>query len=353
MTVALSVWGVTLQRFGTKTLKQSSGITQPPNHLSTLRFLTPTPVLKSQLHTSLRMGKQKHKNTAYNEYLDGERLSDNSHVRSTLQESISQPSLSNAKPPPGPPSENNNKKKQPLTHFLSLPLVTLHSLPQLQTSLAHLRTTVARTDIPEKAVRPASSLHLTLGVMALTPSSLAAVLQHLSSLDLAALLASVTPEAPLSENPTRQMATNGITVQLKGLKPMPGRGLGTSVLYAEAIEDDHGEARLVQWGEAVRREFSAWMPEGERERGLRVHCTVLNTVYARGRGRGEKQGGGRKGPMKFDPKELSEAYGDFVWAEGVRIDRVQVCEMGARKVRDGRGEVVDEVYEVVGERMVG
>ncbi|KAK3215387.1 hypothetical protein GRF29_19g3108329 [Pseudopithomyces chartarum] len=56
MTVALSVWGVTLQRFGTKTLKQSFGITQPPNHLSTLRFLTPTPVLKSQLHTSLRMG---------------------------------------------------------------------------------------------------------------------------------------------------------------------------------------------------------------------------------------------------------------------------------------------------------
>ena len=57
--------------------------------------------------------------------------------------------------------------------------------------------------------------------------------------------------------------------------------------------------------------------------------------------------------MKFDPKELMEAYGDFVWAEGVRIDRVQVCEMGARKGRDGRGEVVDEVYEVVGERMVG
>lgn len=56
--------------------------------------------------------------------------------------------------------------------------------------------------------------------------------------------------------------------------------------------------------------------------------------------------------MRFDATELVERYKDFVWAENVRIDRVQICKMGAKKIFNESGEVVDEEYEVVGEKII-
>jgi activating signal cointegrator complex subunit 1 len=54
--------------------------------------------------------------------------------------------------------------------------------------------------------------------------------------------------------------------------------------------------------------------------------------------------------LRFDARDLIDKYKDYTWAEDVRIDRVQICKMGARKTLNDDGEVVDEQYEVVAEK---
>jgi activating signal cointegrator complex subunit 1 len=60
--------------------------------------------------------------------------------------------------------------------------------------------------------------------------------------------------------------------------------------------------------------------------------------------------------MRFDARGLIESYKDFMWAEDLRIDCVQICKMGAKKIwsggREGEGDVVDERYEVVFEKSI-
>lgn len=146
-------------------------------------------------------------------------------------------------------------------------------------------------------------------------------------------------------------------------------------------------------------------------RPLKLHATVMNTIYAkpkRGRGRpksakikdglkhveqkisphhheqsssnaqhneddgastagsldgdqnqvppttGEGHGPDGKSWLRFDATRLINEYKGFVWARDVRVDRVCICEMGAKKIwsggREGEGEVLDEQYTVVAER---
>jgi activating signal cointegrator complex subunit 1 len=134
------------------------------------------------------------------------------------------------------------------------------------------------------------------------------------------------------------------------------------------------------------------------ERPLRLHATVLNTIYAKSKGGGRSKAGAprtagtgatstetterdgeaggfeeqdrhgtdgedgklehgkglaseSKSWMRFDASNLIEAYKDFVWAEDVRIDRVHICKMGAQKIVDeGTGAIIDEQYEVIAEK---
>ncbi len=123
--------------------------------------------------------------------------------------------LSNAKMPARNP---HPQKKPPLTHFLCLPLLTPTSTPQLQASLAHLKSVIealpptiedanasasasarirppqtTRPLVPPAAFRPLGTLHLTLGVMSLKdPARLQGALQLLADLDLEALLSGVS-----------------------------------------------------------------------------------------------------------------------------------------------------------------
>ncbi|KAL3479851.1 hypothetical protein BJX99DRAFT_255012 [Aspergillus californicus] len=97
-------------------------------------------------------------------------------------------------------------KRPPLTHFLCLPLVNSISLPQFESSLAAFKASIpssfpAKPDqnkfqqqqhrplIPDGAIRPVGTLHLTLGVMSLsTPERLDEALRFFNSLDLVALM---------------------------------------------------------------------------------------------------------------------------------------------------------------------
>jgi activating signal cointegrator complex subunit 1 len=177
-----------------------------------------------------------------------------------------------------------------------------------------------------------------------------------------------------------------LAVQLRGLVPMQ-KPSQTSILYAEPYDKS---GRLMRFSESVRGSFEerGWVLEDKR--GLKLHATMLNTIYAKerrgkrergdrsdvvalgsGKGSGEEsagvgkqgvnqeenEGNGEEGVrqdakswMRFDAEALMQAYDGFVWAKDVRIDRVQICKMGAKKIlHEGTGEVLDEQYEVVAE----
>lgn len=97
------------------------------------------------------------------------------------------------------------EKRPPLTHFLCLPLVNPTSLSQLESSVASFKADYrpvpvtnlpdastrhnARAIIPEDAIRPLGTLHLTIGVMSLpTMTQLVEALRFFHSLDLAGLM---------------------------------------------------------------------------------------------------------------------------------------------------------------------
>ncbi|KAJ9295662.1 hypothetical protein DTO271G3_5685 [Paecilomyces variotii] len=142
--------------------------------------------------------------------------------------------MSEPKDQPGPPHRarnfrNNNKnnnhnqkreKKPPLTHFLCFPLVNDVSLPQLESSIATFKAAIPsrpRTEndhplkptpplIPDAAVRPVGTLHLTLGVMSLpTQERLDAAINLLQSLDLVSIAREAEARAKSVQNRARAL----------------------------------------------------------------------------------------------------------------------------------------------------
>ena len=75
----------------------------------------------------------------------------------------------------------------------------------------------------------------------------------------------------------------------------------------------------------------------------------MNTIYTRPHHRvpasGKKRWG--KGSGKFDATQLIERFKGWEWARDVRIERVAICEMGARDIVGEGGRVVDQVYREV------
>ncbi|KAF3008992.1 hypothetical protein E8E13_011550 [Curvularia kusanoi] len=367
------------------------------------------------------MGKKKTRGE-YNDFLEDTRYQSTNDIHATLQ---STSSLTRTVSPPQHKSQAQHRNSKPktknpqLTHFLCLPLITPETRPQLNDALARLRHDVQRlTPVPPKAVRPVGTLHLTLGVMSLSPTQLSDATTHLQDLEIDRLLRGITtkkmaeeaseasqtqantvgengatvahptPALPTSENAMMgaDLDPDTLTVQLRGLVPMQ-KPRQTSILYAEP-NDKSG--RLMRFAESVRGSFEerGWVLEDKR--GLKLHATMLNTIYAKDRKAKPNRGGklditaqpGREGReeaaglgkqstdeegndaseegksaakdakswMRFDAEALMQAYKDFVWAEDVRIDRVQICKMGAKKIlHEETGDVIDEQYEVVAE----
>jgi activating signal cointegrator complex subunit 1 len=368
---------------------------------------------------SFIMGKRKIKGE-YNDFTEDTRYTkDTNDVRTTLQSSST---LSRNLSPPASTNRTNahNKpkaKKPPLTHFLCLPLVTPTNSPRLSQALSEFRSDVEKvTPVPAQAVRPVGTLHLTLGVMSLSSSQLSNAVEHLQDLDIGRILRGITTQKiaeagidtptvseglgsvenppALSENAALQADPDVLSIELRGVLPMQ-KARQTSILYAEPVDRT---GRLLSFGESLRGSFEerGWVVRDER--ALRLHATVLNTIYAKAKGKSEgranvarsavsvamsaetDEGDGEsdrvqgvdgrstdgeneksehgkgassdfKSWMRFDASNLIEAYKDFIWAEDVMIDRVQICKMGAQKIVDeGTGEIMDERYEVVAEK---
>ena len=163
----------------------------------------------------------------------------------------------------------------------------------------------------------------------------------------------VSTTGPGTSTPTTGSNTPPLTVTLKGLgafqSPRKAR-----VFYAPPVDP---EGKLSAFANAIRQIFK---DEGlvNEERALTLHATVANMTYAaksnhhHGRGgRGGKGGQGkwRGGMRTVDGTGVVEMCngGDgegWVWADGVHVDRVRICKMGAERSDD---EVLGMVYPAV------
>jgi AKAP7 2'5' RNA ligase-like domain len=168
------------------------------------------------------------------------------------------------------------------------------------------------------------------------------------------LTQAIMPPSNLHSHPLPQP----LTISLHGLSAFPTLSDAT-VLYARAHD---ATARLHSFCIALRQQF---IDAGfiEEKRDLVLHATLVNIKKNQGR----RSGGGRgMGKITIDARRLAGVYNgegsdsvdgkggyvgteEYVWAEGVEIDRVRICKMGAKKVED---ETLGQEYEVVFEKMV-
>ncbi|KAK4902608.1 hypothetical protein LTR27_000545 [Elasticomyces elasticus] len=279
-------------------------------------------------------------------------------------------------------------KKPPLTHFLCLPLVTAESRPQLELSIKRFIDEVAggqadadgdedTSKVHPKAIRPVGALHCTLGVMSLDKAGLEEAIQALQSLDMKSMLQQARSQGPTSSMENSEIAIKSerevatLSIDLKGLVSMHDPQ-NTSILYS-APEDRSN--RLYPFCQAVQKHFADAELLVPDDRPLKLHATIVNTIYAKGkkkppmrqRDREEAaeqdnagQGGGEgqddrsqghgpqaNAPLKLDATALLERYQNFVWAGNVVLDRIAICEMGAKKITDAEGRVSNEEYTEV------
>ncbi|ERF70511.1 hypothetical protein EPUS_07368 [Endocarpon pusillum Z07020] len=321
------------------------------------------------------------------------------------------------------PARNQRPPRPPLTHFLCLPLLTPTSIPQLQASIAHLKSVTEglqpvtedasasagagagaekrppRTGplIPPAAFRPLGTLHLTLGVMSLKePERLQGALKLLEDLDLAGMLGEVSdgrssPEdILLGESPvalglghsTRSSDELEEKSSSHDMTEVSPRTIG--IPAAEAIEVLHTPphdptSRLHPFCLSVLDHFKSagYILSEAADRELTLHATLINTVYVKKRRDGEKK---RMGKVTFDATPVLRVFnerggdtasqgtssggtggggggggggGAFTFASSIPINRVQICEMGAKKLdAENDPEGLGERYVVVAEKKI-
>ncbi|KAH0383534.1 hypothetical protein KCU92_g5209, partial [Aureobasidium melanogenum] len=359
--------------------------------------------------------------------------------------------------------KKNVSKKPALTHFLCVPLVNSISQPQLEASISEFKDYVcptgpleaipgqdqtevsrissqAKTEdiisdakaqpeelqkasgenilpgvssplIPEKAIRPLGSLHLTLGVMSLDEEKLVQANTLLQSLDLDNLLREATnptdpsntadediqttntaPPSSLDEDPTQtpDLLNSPLEISLESLEPMQSR-TKTSILY---IRPQDPTNRLQVLCQALRKTFTDAGLLVPDTRPLKLHATIVNTIYVKGRKKKSKAPGRGDQPATEDPSKdqtteetasqastqkqelqaneassghgpsaksslyinatsLLSTYKNHVWASDIPVERIAICEMGVKKQLSSTGEVIGEAYKEVAVKEVG
>ncbi|KAI1800911.1 kinase A anchor protein [Daldinia bambusicola] len=229
------------------------------------------------------------------------------------------------------------------THFLCLPLVTGASRHQLSASLSAFSADVTSPDsfaVPEQAIRPLGTLHLTIGVMSFPKNDgLDKAVALLKTLVPRKMMASIKAAESLKSTEHPAQESTGLpppllSVTLKGLHSMQPASKA-SVLYAPPVDS---EGILLRFCENLRSVFQEAGLMAEENRPLLLHATIMNTIYVKGRNR---KGGKRSEKLTIDARDILDRYNDHVWMEGAPIEKIAICKMGAKKQEDG-----DEAYEV-------
>ncbi|KAF2173305.1 hypothetical protein M409DRAFT_17247 [Zasmidium cellare ATCC 36951] len=232
-----------------------------------------------------------------------------------------------------------------------------------------------------QAIRPVGALHCTLGVMSLNNDQLSQATAFLQSLDVGSILAPSAGERdPTSDQATTTAPLAPMVVDLKGLESMHAPDK-TSVIYSAPFDSSE---RLYPFCLAVQQLFKDKGFLVEDDRKLKLHATIVNTIYAKGKklpmrrhgnppapkppvsagdseqsslaasNQAQQDDGSARGhgpnantPLKLDARELLQKHKNFAWAENVTLDRLAICEMGAKKVTDSDGRVIAEQYNEV------
>lgn len=309
-------------------------------------------------------------------------------------------------------------KRPPLTHFLCVPLVTPTSKKSLEVSLGQFSNGVTQQDrnildtkdpeartasnkdlqvIHPRTVRPVGALHLTLGVMSLNNEKLTEATDYLTGVDVHDLIERTThssakalksvsqmhtsDEAPAIEReltpPVTEQDEGPLEIRLQGVQSMHAAHK-TSILYVAPTD---ATDRLYPFCVALQKLFR---DEGflvEDSRPLKLHATVVNTIYAKPRKQqtrskndartsentelpkdttagdrvpnDDNAGSSNRGinagasSRTIDATAILEAYKDFVWADRIVLDRISICEMGAEKVFDNEGKEIGAEYTEV------
>jgi activating signal cointegrator complex subunit 1 len=244
--------------------------------------------------------------------------------------------------------------------------VTPESRPQLQASLQQFSADILTSGpdgqeiIPEKAIRPLDTLHLTLGVMCLQePEKLQHALKHLGNIDLQKLLQSASATKLERDASSLQAPTEmtPLTISLESVVSMRPPS-STSILYSAPVDTTN---RLGSFCQLLRDSFQEEDLLEDEGRPLLLHATILNTTYVskqkvnswRTRGKAKHSGGGDRGTFSekitFDASEIISRYEGFVFMKDVRVENVAICRMGAKKLVDAETGSVTEKYEVARE----
>jgi len=142
----------------------------------------------------------------------------------------------------------------------------------------------------------------------------------------------------------RSRSSDALKVDLKGLESMH-QAQKTSILY---IKPTDGTDRLYPFCLALQKLFRDQGFLVTEDRPLKLHATVVNTIYAKGsKGQGQGHGPSANAPLKIDATQILARYQDFLWARDVTLDRIAICEMGAKKVFDDKGVEVGAEYTEV------
>ena len=253
------------------------------------------------------------------------------------------------------------------------------SLQHLHTALSNQKDASATNTVAD-AIRPVGSLHLTLGVMSLKDEErVEGALKLLDEIDLESVLNGLkqSPEERLentkgdADDPGPQSGQASpdkpqrmpIEISLESLHTMK-KASKTTNLFTSPSDPTN---RLLPFCSVVKDIFTKAGFILEENRPLKLHATVINTIYAK---KAEKKGEAaageesksrtdehrtrskRRRPPEFDATEMIKTFEGFKWAEAIRVERLAICKMGANKIKDEEGRVVDENYEEIASKLL-
>ncbi|KAF3914027.1 hypothetical protein ABW21_db0209863 [Orbilia brochopaga] len=278
--------------------------------------------------------------------------------------------------------------RERLTHFLAIPLhgqfyetlpapyaafkaavrqFTVNETHEHEYDNAATLDEGASTRIPDGAIREFNTLHLTLGVMSLPDeNAVANAISTLESLDLQQFLPSPSTYSTDATSTDKSGDEKfPLLVDLRGLATMSTTASTVKKCSVLMIPPTDPTDRLYPFANALRGHFTSLNILQADNRPLKLHATLVNTVYckpdksSREKARNAKRKGskGKRMDFRFDATEVMERYDGHVFAEQLEIDRVQICRMGAKKGvevlgEDGQVEVVGGGYEVVASKNI-
>lgn len=225
------------------------------------------------------------------------------------------------------------------THFIGLPL---YHGPGLSEALDEFKRDprIESLSLHPDHFRTLRCIHLTIGMLELpTPESIQKAVDLLDSIDLAQILLESTP-APETEQeqsePNRIQRhsllrgltvepappeTGGLRVELRGVDTFNHERF-SHLLFTNAIDPTN---RLKTFGEKLRKIFvdAGLVQLSEKDSGLKLNATLINTVYMRKRMPGK--------PWKIDLNDLMalKLYENKLWAT-VDVNTVGLYQTGAK-----------------------